>query len=276
MSRDAELDLAAELAIAKAAAEEAGALALSMLGSASWEKSPGNPVSEADMAVDRLLKQRLLAARPDYGWLSEETADNADRLGKRALWVVDPIDGTRDFLRGRKGWAVSIALAVDGVVQVAALEAPALGARFAASRGGGACRNGAAIRVSGRVQAAGARLPVDPQLITSKLWAQPLDAVAVYKPNGIALRVAMVACNEADAIFDGRSSSEWDLAAAALILEEAGGVISDRDGLPFAYNKPVPSTAGLVAATPALHAPMCAQLAEARAALQRAGRRYDR
>jgi len=269
-------DLAADLALAVTAASEAGALAFSMLGSASWDKSPGNPVSDADIAVDRLLQARLLQARPGYGWLSEETADNPDRLASRALWVVDPIDGTRDFLRGRNGWAVSVALVVDGQVQVGVLDAPALGTRFAASRGQGSTRNGQSIHVSGRQSSAGARLPVDPQLITSKLWTQPLDAVAVYKPNGIALRIAMVACAEADAIFDGRSSSEWDVAAAALILAEAGGTITDRDGLPYSFNKPAPTTAGLVAATPALHAPMLARLAEARAALNRAGIRVDR
>jgi myo-inositol-1(or 4)-monophosphatase len=265
-----------DLALAVSAAAEAGALAFSMLGSASWDKSPGHPVSEADIAVDRLLQARLLAARPDYGWLSEETADNPARLQNRALWVVDPIDGTRDFLRGRKGWAVSVALVVDGEVRIGVLDAPALGDRFAAARGHGATRNGEAIRVSGRTEAAGARLPVDPQMITSKLWTRPLDAVAVYKPNGIALRIAMVACGEADAVFDGRSSSEWDVAAAALILEEAGGAITDRNGAQYRFNKASPTTAGLVAATPALHAPMLQRLAEARAALDRAGIRPNR
>ena len=266
----------ADLALAVAAAKEAGALAFSMLGSASWDKSPNNPVSHADIEVDRMLKTRLLEARPDYGWLSEETADNADRLAKRALWVVDPIDGTRDFLRGRKGWAVSVALVVDGEVQVGVLDAPALGVCFAAARGEGATRNGQAIRVSGRQTASGLRLPVDPQLITSKLWTAPLNAVAVYKPNGIALRIAMIACNEADAVFDGRASNEWDVAAAALIVEEAGGTITDREGMPYAYNKPAPTTLGLVASTPALHGEMMAWLAEARAALTRAGIRVER
>lgn len=265
-----------ELALAVSAASEAGALALAMLGSATWEKSPGNPVSAADLAVDSLLKERLLGARSDYGWLSEETADTSDRLGKRALWVVDPIDGTRDFVRGRKGWAVSVALVVDGQVEIGVLVAPALGASFAAARGMGATRNGAPVRVSGRAEASGMRLPVEPQAITSRLWAEPMDAVAVYKPNGMALRVAMVACDEADAVFDGRTTNEWDMAATALILQEAGGMVTDRHGADYAFNKPAPTLAGVVAATPALHAPVRQRLSEARAALKRAGIKTER
>lgn len=265
-----------ELALAVAAAREAGALALAMLGGASWEKAPGNPVSAADLAVDSLLKQRLLGARPDHGWLSEETADNPDRLGKRALWVVDPIDGTRDFVRGRKGWAVSVALVVDGQVEVGVLVAPALGDSFAAARGLGATRNGVPVRVSGRAEPSGMRLPIEPQAITSRLWAEPLDAVAVYKPNGMALRVAMVACDEADAVFDGRVTNEWDMAATALILQEAGGVVTDRQGASYAFNKPVPTLEGVIATTPALHAPVRLRLAEARASLKRAGMKTER
>ena len=108
---------AADRALLVDAARTAGELAASLFDRnvRSWDKSPGNPVSDADIAVDSFLKRRLIEARPDYGWLSEETADDAARRDRRRVWVVDPIDGTRDFLRGRSGWAVSVALVEDGV-----------------------------------------------------------------------------------------------------------------------------------------------------------------
>ena len=122
------------------AAREAGDLALRFFGRdpQSWAKGLTSIVSEADFAVDRLLADRLTPARPDYGWLSEETADSPDRLARRRIFVVDPIDGTRAFLSGRAEWCISLAIVEDGRPIAAALYAPVIGALFRAIAGGGA------------------------------------------------------------------------------------------------------------------------------------------
>jgi len=261
-----------DLALLLRATESAAALALDFFdkgGVARWDKSPGNPVSVADLAVDAHLKAELLAARPGYGWLSEETAEivgsgasagRAARLDCRRVWVVDPIDGTRDFIRGRTGWGVSVALVEDGVPVLGCLAAPARGQLFVAAAGSGATLNGAPLAVSGRVILAGARLPVDAINLTASFWPEPWDAVAVERPNSLALRMAHVASGFADGWIEGRTVAEWDVVAAALILTEAGGTVTDRHGAPLAFNQPDPVVHGVVAATPALHSDLRCRL----------------
>jgi myo-inositol-1(or 4)-monophosphatase len=242
--------------VAVRAAHAAGQLALRHFHAKSewWEKAPGNPVGIADLEVDAYLMERLLGARPDDGWLSEETADTDARLTKRRVWIVDSIDGTRDFIRGRTGWAVSVALVEDGVVTVAALAAPARGQLFAALRGHGSQCNGKRLRVSGRTELASIRLPIDIANMSASFWPEPWPGEAVEKPNSLALRMAKLASNEADGWMEGRSISEWDVAASELILTEAGGMVTDRAGRPLVFNKPEPVIHGIAAATPALHA----------------------
>ena len=244
-----------DLALIVHATRAAGELALRHFHAKSewWDKSPGNPVGIADLEVDAYLKERLLGAHPGDGWLSEETVDTADRLHKRRVWIVDSIDGTRDFIRGRDGWAVSVALAEDGVVTVAALAAPVRGQLFVAARGRGAQRDGVRLQVSGLPSLAGVRLPIDPPNLRAKFWPSPWPGTAVEKPNSLALRTAKVAADEADAWVEGRSVAEWDVAAAALILTEAGGTITDRAGRALAFNQPDPVIHGIAAATPAIH-----------------------
>ena len=255
-----------DLALMLGATQAAAALALDLFdrgGVAQWDKSPGHPVSAADLAVDALLKGELLGGRPDYGWRSEETAatmsssaidtEGLVRRAARRVWVVDPIDGTRDFIRGATGWAVSVALIDDGAVVLAALAAPARRQLFVATRGGGATLDGVPLAVSGRADLAGVRLPVDPPTLGATFWPEPWDAVAVEKPNSLALRIAHVARGIADGFVEGRTIAEWDIAAAALILTEAGGVVTDRHGATLTFNRPSPVVQGLVAATPALH-----------------------
>ncbi len=256
-------DRAADLSLLVEASAAAAAAALAVFdagGVRRWDKSPGNPVSTADLAADAQLKAALLGGRPDYGWLSEETVDDAARLACRRVWVVDPIDGTRDFIRGRSGWAVSAALVEDGVPVLACLAAPARGQLFVAAAGGGATLDGKPLAVSGRAELAGVRLTIDPPSLTAPLWPEPWDAVAVEKPNSLALRMAHVAAGVADGFIEGRTVHEWDVAAAALIVAEAGGRVSDRHGRPLAFNKPDPAVVGLVAATPAIHAELARRL----------------
>ncbi|NJC09572.1 inositol monophosphatase family protein [Polymorphobacter fuscus] len=251
-----------DLTLAVEAASAAAVLALGHFHARSdwWEKSPGNPVGIADLEVDALLKAALLGARPDDGWLSEETADTADRLSLRRVWVVDPIDGTRDFVQGRTGWAVSVALVEDNAVTVAALAAPARQQLFVAARGQGATCNGLPLRVADLPSLQGVRLPMDAANLSAPFWPSPWPGETVEKPNSLALRMAKLASAEADAWLEGRTIAEWDVAASALILTEAGGVVTDRHGAPLAFNKPLPVFHGIAAANAALHGEVLARL----------------
>ncbi len=242
----------------------AGQIALGMWPGAghqvkAWDKSPGNPVCDADIAVDAFLKRELGALLPAAAWLSEETADDPARLASDLVWLVDPVDGTRDFLRGRPGWAVSVALLRAGRPLIGMLEAPARGEFWEAEAGAGAVRNGDPLRASCRDVLAGARVPAD------TLPRDDADLVPVPRPNSIALRVAMVAANEADLCATLRWGYEWDIGAATLIAREAGAAVSDAFGNPLAYNKRDPRAFGLLVSAPAIHADAVERLA-ARAA----------
>lgn len=239
-----------QLAAVAAVAADAGRLAADWFDREyrRWEKAPGNPVCEIDLSVDAFIRPRLMEIDPDAGWLSEETVDDPARLARRRLWVVDPIDGTRDYIRGRAGWAVSIALVEDGRPVIGVLDAPLRGERWRAAAGHGATRNGAAIAVVPRATLAGARVPAD------HLPRADRDLTPVGKPNSIALRMAMVAAGQADLVASVRWGNEWDVAAAALIVSEAGGVVSDAFGRPLVFNQPEARAHGLLATTRGIHA----------------------
>ena len=220
-----------------------------------WEKVPGHPVCDVDLAADQMLRERLLTLDPDAGWLSEETHDDRVRLDRERVWVVDPIDGTKDFLGGRAGWAVSIALVEQGRPLLGVLDAPARGEHWSARAGTGARRNGALLRVSRHAALAGARVPAD------MLSHADSDLVAIEKPNSIALRIGMVAAGEADLVATLRWGKEWDIAAAALIAEEAGATVTDALGQQLRYNSVSADAFGVLATTPAIHAAAVARLA---------------
>jgi len=256
------------LARVSAAAEEAAALALGCAGKVKrWEKPGGEPVCQADLDVDRLLRHRLGEIDPQAGWLSEESVDDKSRLAAERVWVVDPIDGTRDYLRGRPGWAVSIALVEDGRPVLGVLAAPARGECWTALSGEGAWRNGEAIRVLPRDVLEGARVPAD------QLPRRDRDLVPVHKPNSIALRVALVAAGEADLVATMRWGHEWDIAAAVLLAEEAGARVTDALGAPLAFNTESAEAFGLLVSTPGIHGAAVARLAGYTAVAERlAGR----
>jgi myo-inositol-1(or 4)-monophosphatase len=232
-----------------AVVREAGSIAAERCGTdyKRWEKAPGNPVCEIDLEVDAFLRRRLSALDPEAGWLSEESLDASDRMERRRLWVVDPIDGTRDYLRGRPGWCVSVALVEDRTPLIGVLHAPARGEHWSAEKGLGAWRNGDRLRVSGRLELAGARVPTD------QLPDVDRDLVAVPKPNSIALRIALVAAGEADLVATLRWGFEWDIAAAALIAAEAGATVTGALGQPLAFNSASGEAFGVLVATPAIH-----------------------
>jgi myo-inositol-1(or 4)-monophosphatase len=231
-------------------AVEAGKIAERRAGTAfrQWEKVPGHVVCDIDLEVDAFLHERLGRLDPEAGWLSEETLDLSDRYERPRVWVVDPIDGTRDYLRGRPGWCVSVALVEDRVPIVGVLSAPARGELWTAEAGKGAWRNGERLRVSGRREFAGARVPAD------TLPDADRDLTPIHKPNSIALRIAMVAAGEADLLATLKWGFEWDIAAAALIAAEAGATVTGALGQPFAFNTHSGEAFGVLVATPGIHA----------------------
>lgn len=247
-----------------AIAAEASALAVARWDSdfKRWEKAPGNPVCAVDLELDALLRTRLEALLPEAGWLSEETIDAPERLARRLLWVVDPIDGTRDYLRRRPGWAVSIALVEDGQPVLGVLDAPARGEVWRAEAGEGATRNGVPIHVAPRDVFAGARVPSD------GLPKNDADLVAVAKPNSIALRIAMVAAGEADLVATLRWGYEWDVAAAVLIAREAGAAASDAFGEALLFNTPSAQAFGVLVTAPGIHGAAVERLRERALALR--------
>ena len=232
---------------------EAGAMAMRRWPGAghpldSWTKGHDrSPVSEADLEVDRFLKRELGALLPSAGWLSEASVDHPARLEKGLGWLVEPIDGTRDFVRGRPGWSISVALISARRPLIARLVAPARGEWWQATAGRGAVRNGQALVASRRRELAGARVPAD------SLPPEDHDLTMVEKPNSIALRIAMVAADEADILATLRWGYEWDVAAATLIAREAGAAVSDAFGNALAYNKRDPRAFGLLVCAPSIH-----------------------
>ena len=244
-----------DIALLVAAGREAGAIALDFArrGFSTWDKSKGDPVTEADIAIDRHLRQRLLAARPDYGWLSEETADDPDRLGRARVFVVDPIDGTRAFIKGKPHFSVSLAVVEAGRPVAACIFNPATDELFEAGLGAGARLNGGTIRVTDRAEMTGARVIGPDGIFTSPRWPTPWPKLEAASRNSIAYTIALVASGQFDASVTLSGKSDWDIAAADLIVAEAGGKATDHLGRAFQYNQPVTRHLNAISGGPALH-----------------------
>jgi myo-inositol-1(or 4)-monophosphatase len=233
-------------------------------------KPGGSPVTEADYLVDRFLKKRLETLVPEAGWLSEETADTSARLSKDIVLVVDPIDGTRGFMRGHGAWAIAIALVEQGRPLIGVVHAPALGETYVGVRGAGARLNDTAIEVS-KLAALGATSRVAaPVFLAERLREAGLQFALQPKIPSLALRFANVASGALDAGFASENAHDWDIAAADLILHEAGGRLASLDGRAIVYNRR-DTRHGLLTAAPAqIHAEVnaAARLVDGRAAAQ--------
>ncbi len=240
----------------QSAVREAGALALSYFGRdiKKWDKAPDDPVSEADLAVDALLKDRLCSARPGYGWMSEETEDDPARLSAPLVWIVDPIDGTRAFLQGKPEFTVCVALVADGAPILGVVFNPATGDFFEAVRGGGARHNGAAIAVSPQDAIAGAKLLSSRRTFQKRDWTDAVEHAEFGFLGSMAFRLALVGAGRYDATITLAPKSDWDLAAGDLIITEAGGVATQVDGKELRYNRPSVRHPDVIAAGPELHA----------------------
>lgn len=247
---------------------EAGAIALRYFRSGLstsariWSKSGGSPVTEADVAVDTFLKVRLSQTFPEAGWLSEETADDARRLGRRNVWIVDPIDGTRAYLSGSHDWSVAVALLDEGAPILGIVYAPAHETLYEAEQGRGARRNGSEIEVS-RASALSGLSVAGPNPFVDKLEGVIPDLKRPPRIPSLALRVARVAEGSVDAGLVSTDARDWDIAAADLILREAGGILSGLDGQPPRYNLPDPVHRELVAGPGRLHASLLAAITRA-------------
>ncbi len=236
-------------------------------GADSWDK-PGDagPVTEADLAVDRHLKERLLEARPGYGWLSEETPDTTARLSTQKQFIVDPIDGTRSFVAGQKTWAHSLAVAEDGEVTAGVIYLPMLDQLYTAERGGGATLF-EADRVQTLTTSDQTRLDMA-QILCAKPnmdvvpWkdGNPPQFARAHRPS-LAYRMALVAKGRFDGMLTLRPTWEWDIAAGVLIAKEAGATVTGADGKPLKFNSKSAQTAGVLSAAPAIHDAIHARLA---------------
>ncbi len=247
------------------AAKEAGKLALSYWGRSikKQRKPDGSAVTEADHAVDALLAARLREARPGYGWLSEESAEHTHRLDARRVWIVDPIDGTRAFLQGLDDWVIAIALIEDHAPILAVVVNPLRREVFEARAGAGAFMNGRRLHASDESVLAGARFTISASLLKPNRWRRPWPPVTPVVANSILYRLALVASGKADASFAPKPKWEWDVAAGALLVSEAGGIVTDPCGFPLKFNSIDAKVPGYVAAAPKLHHILAERMSDA-------------
>ena len=218
-----------------------------------WTKGADHsPVSEGDIAVNALLHQRLGALAPNAGWLSEESHEQLPDRPLPLAWIVDPIDGTRAYISGRADWTISVALTEHGRPLLATIYAPATDEMFSAVHRAGARRNGIPIAATNGDKFAGARI-AGPKRYLDRLSTLTPEMIALPKVHSLALRLARVALGEIDAAMASSGSHDWDLAAADLLVHEAGGLLTDFTGRPLNYNRSIPAHGALIAAGPARH-----------------------
>ncbi|MEQ5869923.1 3'(2'),5'-bisphosphate nucleotidase CysQ [Sagittula sp. NFXS13] len=245
------------------AAHEAGTVARSFLGQdlGIKQKDDGQgPVTKADLAVNAQLERVLRAARPGYGWLSEESLDDPQRLATSRAFIVDPIDGTRSYIEGAKTWAHSLAVVENGTATAAVVYLPMLDRLYTAARGAGAHINGAPLSVTQRADANGAEVLATRPAMESRYWIKGAPEVTRHHRPSLAYRQSLVAEGRFDAMFTFRPTWEWDIAAGSLLLSEAGAHVSDRHGAPLVFNAAHPQVDGMVAANPTLHAALLHRL----------------
>ena len=220
----------------------------------SWDKGGGQgPVTEADIEIDAMLSDMLQSARPDYGWLSEESDDSAERLTRDQVFIVDPIDGTRAFADGRETFSHSLAVARDGRVTAAVIHLPLRGKTYAAAIGAGATLNGAPIGVGENGDLARADILAGKWNVDPKHWQGGKVEFKRHIRPSLAYRLGLVAQGRFDGMITLRQTWEWDVAAGALIVEEAGGCVTDWGGNAPRFNNERPMLDGMIAAGQPMH-----------------------
>lgn len=259
---DKTADLAADLALLVDAAHEAGAIALRYFkrDPQTWDKGDGaGPVTEADLAVNTMLEGRLRHARPNYGWLSEETPDSTERLSARRCFIVDPIDGTRAFIDGQDSFAHSLAIAEGDKIIAGAVFLPAKNRMYSAHAASPAQMNGQPIRASAQAGVVGASVLASKPTMQSNHWPGGVpDLYRAFRPS-LAYRLCLIAEGRFDAMLAFRPTWEWDIAAGALIAAQAGAAVSDGMGADLRFNASDPRTPGVIVASVGLHAELIAR-----------------
>lgn len=225
-----------------------------------WDKGDQGPVSEADLAVNAMLTATLRAARPDYGWLSEESPDDPARLSAQRVFIIDPIDGTRAFIAGEDNFAVSIAVADQGKVVAGAVILPAKNRLYTGEIGGPALCDGLSIQASDRSDLTGAGILATKSNMTADHWPGGVPDLQRSFRTSLAYRLCLVAEGRYDGMLTFRDAWEWDIAAGSLICECAGATVTDQRGAALRFNAPHPQTAGVIATTPGLHDAIMARL----------------
>ena len=247
--------LETDLDLLIAAAKESGRIATGFHGSSyeKWDKQDGaGPVTAADLAVNRMLEVELREARPDYGWLSEESAPQQDRQNADRVFIIDPIDGTRSFIEGSDTWAHSLAIAEKGEVKAGVVYLPKRDLLYTAAKGKGAFLNGQPIIPSAREELTGANILATRPSFEPRYWKRVPDVTRNHRPS-LAYRLALVAQGRFDAMLTLRATWEWDIAAGVLILNEAGAITSDKHGDALKFNNPDPRLPGMIGANANLH-----------------------
>ncbi len=226
-----------------------------------WEKDDGQgPVTVADLEISEFLQQSLLAARPNYGWLCEETDDDDARLSREAVFIVDPIDGTRAFVEGRETFSHALAIARNGVVTEAVVYLPITQELYSAQLGRGAYLNGERLAATARIPATGADILAGKANLKPEFWQNGMLGFTQHFRSSLAYRMALVGHGRFDGMITLRPSWEWDVAAGALIITEAGAQATTMRGAALRFNNPVPKLDGVIAAGPRLHKDLLARL----------------
>ncbi|ASP20693.1 inositol-1-monophosphatase [Antarctobacter heliothermus] len=252
-----------DLALLIDAARQAGDIARSFVGGpldVQFKAADDSPVTKADLAVNTHLTQVLRDARPHYAWFSEETPDDTARLSAKRVFIVDPIDGTRSFIEGDKTWAHALAVVEDGRTTAAVIYLPMMDKLYSARLGGGAFLNDQSISADTVTTPEAAQVLATRASLNPEWWPGGIpDMRRSFRPS-LSYRQSLVAEGRYDAMFTFRPTWEWDIAAGALILSEAGATITDRRGAPLRFNAAHPQADGLVAANPRLHAALLNRL----------------
>jgi myo-inositol-1(or 4)-monophosphatase len=255
-TRGDDSNLSRELELARQAAAEAGDILTRYFrdrGFEVGEKSKNNPVTTADFEADARIKEILRGGFPDYGWLSEETADNDERLSRKRVWIVDPLDGTKEFIKGIPEFVISIALAEEGNPILGVTFNPIKDETFIGVRGQGVTLNGSTVRVTATSTLDHATVLASRSETSRGEWKAYEGRIKVNPIGSVAYKLALVAAGRADATFTRTPKSEWDIASGAALIVEAGGCITDIEGGDMRFNKQSVKLKGFVASNTALH-----------------------
>lgn len=247
---------ASDLSLLEAAAREAGSLARDLLTKPLEIHSKGEagPVTNIDFAVNDFLAERLRGARPEYGWLSEETPDDrAQRIGKARVFMIDPIDGTAALIGRIAQWTISIGISQDERAFAGVVYNPLTDELFLGAPGLGTTLNGRAVHTTKRDSVEGARMIGQKKRFTDRRWPTPWPSMNIIERQSIAYRMSLVAAGHGDATLLFGPKNEWDIAAGLALVEAAGGISSDLWGDPIVLNQPDPRAPGVASAGAALH-----------------------